>query len=143
MWQMRVLLAELFVCQQKKIRFSLFLFCPQSKLGNRTLLYFDKILPDPHCQFWNLLLTFCFMLFFLAKISATNYIFREISVLSSKLSHLTFDLSFILNGPNHVTKRTWRCSECSKKSLEQLQILMWHNLSHLEWKKNQTFSSGK
>ena len=38
MWQMRVLLAKLFVCQQKKIRFSLFFFCPQSKLGRRTLL---------------------------------------------------------------------------------------------------------
>ena len=61
MWQMRVLLAELFVCQQKKIRFSRFLFCPQSKLGSRTLLDFDEILPDTHCQFWVFLLTFCFM----------------------------------------------------------------------------------
>ena len=46
MWQMRVLLAKLFVCQQKKIRFSRFLFCPQSKLGCRTLLHFDEILPS-------------------------------------------------------------------------------------------------
>ena len=46
MWQMRVLLAKLFVCQQKKIRFSRFLFCPQSKLGGRTLLHFDEILPS-------------------------------------------------------------------------------------------------
>ena len=28
---------------------------------------------------------------------------------------------------------TWSCSECSKKALEQLQVLTWHDLSHLEW----------
>ena len=32
-------------------------------------------------------------------------------------------------------KKTWSCSECSKKALAQLQVLMWHDLSHLEWKK--------
>ena len=29
---------------------------------------------------------------------------------------------------------TWSCSECSNKGLEQLQFLIWHDLSHLEWK---------
>ena len=32
--------------------------------------------------------------------------------------------------------RTWSCSECSKKTLEQLQVLIWNDLSHLQWKKS-------
>ena len=39
--------------------------------------------------------------------------------------------------------RIWSCSECSKKALEQLQVLIWHDLSHLERKQNQNSSSGK
>ena len=30
--------------------------------------------------------------------------------------------------------RTWSCSECSKKVLEQLQVFIWHELSHLQKK---------
>ena len=40
--------------------------------------------------------------------------------------------------------RTWSCSECSKKELEQLWVFIWHDLSHLiRGKKNQNSSSGK
>ena len=30
--------------------------------------------------------------------------------------------------------RTWNCSECSKKMLGQLQLLIWQDLSHFAWK---------
>ena len=30
---------------------------------------------------------------------------------------------------------TWSCSECTNKALERLQVLISHDLSHLEWKK--------
>ena len=32
--------------------------------------------------------------------------------------------------------RTWSCSECSNKALEQLQVLIGHDLSHLAQKKS-------
>ena len=40
-------------------------------------------------------------------------------------------------------KRTLSSSEWSKKALEQLKVLFWHYLSHLEGKRIQNFSSGK
>ena len=40
-------------------------------------------------------------------------------------------------------KRTLSSSEWSKKALEQLKVLFWHDLSHLEGKRIQNFSSGK
>ena len=36
--------------------------------------------------------------------------------------------------------RTWSCTECSTKALEQLNVLIWHDLSHLEWKKFKTLA---
>ena len=39
--------------------------------------------------------------------------------------------------------RTWSCSNAFFEHSEQLHVLIWHDLSHLEWKKNQNSSSGK
>ena len=39
--------------------------------------------------------------------------------------------------------RTWGWSECSKTAFEQLQVLIWHDLSYLDWKEIQNSSSGK
>ena len=39
--------------------------------------------------------------------------------------------------------RTWSCSNAFFELSEQLHVLIWHDLSHLEWKKNQKCSSGK
>ena len=50
---------------------------------------------------------------------------------------------FCSKGLKSCQIRTWSCSECSKKAFEQLQVLIWHDLRHLEWKKFQNSSSGK
>ena len=39
--------------------------------------------------------------------------------------------------------RNWSCSNAFFEHSEQLHVFIWHDLSHLEWKKNQNSSSGK
>ena len=126
MWQMRVLLAELFVCQQKKIRFSRFLFCPQSKLGCRTLLHFDEILPS-----WKQIV-----------------LIRNIKLLIEVFTSLLWPIQMVLKSAKIKTIFSFKCRRCVKIN-KNFKILLsywptfkfWSNLKYWYSKKKKLFKT--
>ena len=78
------------------------------------------------------------------KVAFSQKGLMRLSFLQTGKPNYFSELKFwILFPSKSCQKMTLSSSEWSKKALEQLKVLFWHDLSHLEGKRIQNFSSGK